>query len=519
MVSNVTIPNGTIVADNTVSTPVTSFDIGTNTWTTRVPPGYSSSDIFISGAIINSSTGFSVSSGNSSTISASFFSNKPSFSQSWFYGLAAYQPVFSYSNISGAGQVASIGGGVQAGTPIPEESFLVAGGSGGGGSNFTGSNSSTDNFTTCQKAVACNLSATVQKTDAFCYGVANGSATITLTGGVAPYSFSNSDGVFLQSANAVNVFNNVPFGYYPISVTDGAGCKTDLSVTISQPAGIGASGVVVDAGINEMPGSITETISGGTPPYSFQWNNGAQTESLTGLGPGTYILKVTDANGCTDVFTYIVYGQLILPPPPPPPPGQDCQFAYFTVAATALKGSSIACDGAASIGVSGGTAPYTYSWSDGVTTAANTRTDLCGLTAAGKHTIYTVVVTDANKVTAAVSFSLCGTPAVILVPNSVAGTGANLSANLSSGGAGIMDARVYPNPSNGLVKLLINSTERSNAVVNVIDVSGRVIKSFVINLETGINTKDLEMPIHARGTYNIEIKTDKETKVLPILLN
>jgi len=47
-VTNVSIPNGMIVADNTVSKPVTSYDMGSNTWTTKVPPGFSTSDIFIS---------------------------------------------------------------------------------------------------------------------------------------------------------------------------------------------------------------------------------------------------------------------------------------------------------------------------------------------------------------------------------------------------------------------------------------------------------------------------------------
>src|SRR5579863_4901811 len=137
-VSNITIPNGEIVADNTVSKPVTSYNMGSNTWTTRVPPGFSSSDIFISGAVINSSTGFSITGSKSSVITGMFFSNRPFFKQSWFYGLAAYQPPFSYGDIGNPGQVASVGGGIQAGTPIPEEHFLVAGGSGGGGSNFTG---------------------------------------------------------------------------------------------------------------------------------------------------------------------------------------------------------------------------------------------------------------------------------------------------------------------------------------------------------------------------------------------
>jgi len=154
-VNNTHIPDGIIIADATVTAPVTYFAESISTWVTKVPVGYSSSDIFISGGIINSSTGFSVSSGKSSVLSASWSSNKgANLSSSWFYGLSCYQPQFSYSDIGGTGLVASVGGtGVKAGTPIPEQQYLVAGGSGGGGSNYTGSYSSTDNFVACMATI------------------------------------------------------------------------------------------------------------------------------------------------------------------------------------------------------------------------------------------------------------------------------------------------------------------------------------------------------------------------------
>ena len=145
-VTNVSIPDGKIIADNTVSSPATSFDESANLWITKVPLGYTSSDIFICGAIINSSNGFTVSSGKSSTISAAWVTNKTSFTSSWFYGLSCYQPQFSYSDVSAEGMVTATGGGIKAGTPVPERENLVAGGSGGGGSNYTGSYSSTVNY-------------------------------------------------------------------------------------------------------------------------------------------------------------------------------------------------------------------------------------------------------------------------------------------------------------------------------------------------------------------------------------
>lgn len=146
--TSASIPNGKIVADNTVSAPVTSYDLTKNLWITRVPLGYSSSDIFISAAILPSSSGFTVTSGKQSVITGSFVSNK-SYSSDWFYGIAAYQPPFTYADVAAPGAVSAIGGGRQAGTPLNQLKGLVPGGSGGGGSNFTGSYSSTENFPTC----------------------------------------------------------------------------------------------------------------------------------------------------------------------------------------------------------------------------------------------------------------------------------------------------------------------------------------------------------------------------------
>ena len=150
LINNFPIPDGKIIADNNATSPVTSFDAANNTWITKVPVGYAStSDVFITGAIINSSNGFVKRNGNTnSVVSGIFFSNK-NFSDQWAYGIAAYRPLFAYNEIGGEGQVASTNGTYRAGTPIPIIANLVSGGSGGGGNNYTGGNSSVDNFTAC----------------------------------------------------------------------------------------------------------------------------------------------------------------------------------------------------------------------------------------------------------------------------------------------------------------------------------------------------------------------------------
>jgi hypothetical protein len=145
-------PTGKIVADN-VSVPFTKYDAATNTWTTKVPIGFSStSDIFVTGLILNSSTGFVKNNNDaSSTVKGIFYSNK-TFKDQWAYATAAYQPQFTYTSVADSGQVTSINGNYKAGTPTTQLSNLVNGGSGGGGNNYTGNTNSYDKFTACSSA-------------------------------------------------------------------------------------------------------------------------------------------------------------------------------------------------------------------------------------------------------------------------------------------------------------------------------------------------------------------------------
>ena len=100
-VTDLALPDGKIVVDNTVSAPVTHYDSQNNIWITRVPVGFAStSDIFVTGGIINSSTGFIKMNGNTnSVVKGMFFSNK-SFNDQWAYAIAAYQPQFTFAAIS-----------------------------------------------------------------------------------------------------------------------------------------------------------------------------------------------------------------------------------------------------------------------------------------------------------------------------------------------------------------------------------------------------------------------------------
>ncbi|MBK8847546.1 MAG: SprB repeat-containing protein [Bacteroidetes bacterium] len=107
---------------------------------------------------------------------------------------------------------------------------------------------------------------------------------------------------------------------------------------------------------------------------TYLWSNGSTDGSISGLTAGTYTVTVTDANGCSSMCSATV--------------SEPSQLAATCSAGDATCGAS---NGSVSVAASGGTAPYTYVWSNGSTDAS-----VSGLGAG----IYTATVTDANGCTA-----------------------------------------------------------------------------------------------------------------------
>jgi hypothetical protein len=140
------------------------------------------------------------------------------------------------------------------------------------------------------------LSYTGSVADVSCAGGNNGYINITVSGGVAPYSFNWSNGSTTEDILHLSA------GEYSVYVTDGNGCTINGQVfTVSAPENpIVINGAVTNASsIDATNGAIDITVSGGTAPYNYVWNNGAITEDLDNLLPGVYGVQVTDASGCS----------------------------------------------------------------------------------------------------------------------------------------------------------------------------------------------------------------------------
>lgn len=156
------------------------------------------------------------------------------------------------------------------------------------------------NESTCGcETVECTISLSGLKADISCHGENNGSIDLTVSGAQGSVSYEWSDGATSEDRTGLAA------GTYSVTVTDEAGCTATESYSIAEPAQLIVSGVKVDeSSAAGSDGSIDLTVSGGTEPYSFLWNDGSTDEDRSNLPAGTYSVTVTDANGCGDAASF-----------------------------------------------------------------------------------------------------------------------------------------------------------------------------------------------------------------------
>ena len=125
------------------------------------------------------------------------------------------------------------------------------------------------------------LTSTSSSTDVSCYDGADGSATITATGGTAPYTYLWSDGQTTATATGLGA------GTYSVTATDANGCTTSQTVTVNEPTALSNLMSSTNVSCNAFTdGTATITVSGGTAPYTYLWSDGQVTATATGLGAG-----------------------------------------------------------------------------------------------------------------------------------------------------------------------------------------------------------------------------------------
>lgn len=190
------------------------------------------------------------------------------------------------------------------------------------------------------------LQSFIEPTHNICFGGNIGSADLTVDGGVAPYYFEWSNGDITE-----DIFD-LTAGTYTVTITDDNGCTLIDTVTINQPPQIIITSTITHIScFGESDGSVSVVVTDGVPPYTYQWSTGDDGLIIDNLAAGSYILTVTDDIGCTESRTFVVIQPAVLD-------------ATGHVTNVLCHGEST---GAVLLTVTGGTVPYTYSWSNGAT--------------------------------------------------------------------------------------------------------------------------------------------------------
>ncbi len=193
-----------------------------------------------------------------------------------------------------------------------------------------------------------------------------GSAMANIEGGTPPYEIEWANGETGNDADGLTT--NV---FYNVLVTDANGCSASQTFVVESLVGIEAvEATTTAASCEQANGRVSLQITGGTAPYTYDWNTGATSENIEDLDEGIYTVVVTDANGCTFV--------------------QEVNIEAIANPIISISTENANCNeanGRAMASVTGGTAPYTFLWDTGETTE-----NIEGL-ASGT---YVLTITDAN---------------------------------------------------------------------------------------------------------------------------
>lgn len=275
-----------------------------------------------------------------------------------------------------------------------------------------------------------------------CYGGNNGSITVNHVGGTAPHTY-----VWTPSGSTQTI-NNLVAGAYNVTVNDANGCNVSAIYNVTQPA---APLTISDTILTDVTcyggndGSITVTVTGGTPSYTYNWSNADIDMGNSGIAAGPYSITVNDANACSVTATYLV--------------NQPTAVVFSQVTQT-----NVSCfggnNGTADVTVTGGGGTYTYTWSNGSSTS--------GITNLVANT-YTVTATDAAG--CSVDTAITITQPTQLNANA---TATNVSCNAGNNGTAAVNATGGTPPynyawSNGRTTASIGGLSADNYYVTVTD--------------------------------------------------
>ena len=230
-----------------------------------------------------------------------------------------FSPVIShvvcYGQSNGSVQINASGG-------IAPYTYALGTGIYGGGSLFSGLAAGTyafhikdahncvkDTNITITQPDSVTLHAVLQQP--LCYNGANGTITITTSGGTAPYTFAINGGTF----GANPVFGSLTAGTYTLSVRDSRMCRKDSTVVLGQPDSISVKAQVKNSTCSTLAnGAVRISSTGGTPGYTYAFDAGSYSPNpvLSPVAAGTHVFHTKDANGCIKDTTITIIDSVVV---------------------------------------------------------------------------------------------------------------------------------------------------------------------------------------------------------------
>ncbi len=293
------------------------------------------------------------------------------------------------------------------------------------------------------------LSATTSITQANC-GSNNGTATASASGGTGTYTYA-----WAPSGGTDSTATGLAPNIYTVTVTDSNGCNFTTSVSVTDTGSLHVTASATNVKCNgNATGTATASASGGTTPYTYTWTpSGGTNSNANGLTAGTYTITVKDKHSCVSVASVTITQPSVLVI------SKGFQPTYAVSD----------CNGVAWVIASGGSSPYTYSWSPGGATTDSIKS-LC-------NGSYCCVVTDHNG---------CIDSTCVTVI-----TGIPVLDNSTS-------IKIFPDPNNGVFTITGLS---KGQIIEVYNYTGQEISSNEINSES----MQFNITDKANGVYLVRI--------------
>ena len=287
-----------------------------------------------------------------------------------------------------------------------------------------------------------------------CFGDETGSLEISISGGVIPYSYNWS------SSETTSSISNLGHGTYTLTLTDDNDCEEIYSYDIIAPEQLENDMEITDVWCDgDTNGSILTQVSGGVLSYDFSWSNGDTNYQQTGIEEGTYVLTVTDLNGCTFLDTATI--------------GFTHENPILLIDSTEIicPNQSVVLDAGEG---------FIYEWS------TNQSTQTITISQPGA---YSITVTDFN--------GCSSSQGIIVTTDSCLGI---------SSISNLPRYRVYPNPSNGSIQFEVIGSDFDLEYIQLESVSGQTIETIPLS---GIKSGVLDFMDVAKGIYIMNLVFDK----------